>query len=81
MNAQIEQSDQVVMSPTDERQVAADNQVAFGVACLLFFDSTENRLSTAKNPGDMLVDQTGKHDAAQHGAHDKRYQVITLASL
>lgn len=57
---------------------AAGGGQGFG---LLFFDSTENRLSTAKNPADMLVDPGGKHNAGQHGAHDKRYQVISLASL
>ena len=29
----------------------------------------------------MLVDPGGKHNAGRHGAHDKRYQVISLASL
>jgi hypothetical protein len=70
--------DKFVFHDPDAGVSTAGGERGFG---LLFFDSTENRLSTAKNPGDMLVDQTGKHDAAQHGAHDKRYQVITLASL
>ena len=70
--------DKFVFHDPDAGVSKAGGEQGFG---LLFFDSTENRLSTAKNPGDMLVDQTGKHDAAQHGAHDKRYQVITLASL
>ena len=48
---------------------------------LLFFDAVENRLSTAKSPADMLVDEKGKHNAGQHGAHDKRYQVISLTSV
>ncbi len=42
----------------------------------LFHDTTDNRLSTAQNPGDMVVDAHGLHTNK-----NKRYQVITLTPI
>jgi peptidoglycan hydrolase-like protein with peptidoglycan-binding domain len=40
----------------------------------LHYDFTDDRLSTAENPGDMPVNADGKHRRG-----DKRYQIITLS--
>jgi hypothetical protein len=57
---------------TGNNSAGVDGSSSFG---MLWYDSSDDRLSTASSHNDLPVDKDGKHQN-----HQKRYQIMSLVS-